>query len=1418
MKRLFCGLMALACSGAFADYVYRTEPMTAYWTGAKSGEWIDRENWVVKDAGGNETVAPCPPGVVPACQDVYGNLGCKNDTAVFDRGSSNTKIVFPAWSDGVKTAWQNGFSSISNVIIRGASTPAYQFGSPADAVLPLCHHGTLKIEADVTTTQVLRSLSVGTFGLEHDRGIVIENNSSKATLRVTYWLGYCSNDPEGPIAAETSCSGESHIYVKGCGNLQLDSTGNGARANMVFRLQQTDKGKILIGSDSPGGFPFYRIEVDRPDLSEQIIETMDSSRNFSFSTQNVTQFQLGENQKCRVKGPGTHRFIGSSSGNGIQDIGAGAVLEIDGQLICCNPSSYSDRFSSQPAHGLAFTKKGAGVIRLNNAANDIRGTIECKGGSVEFAKFGNVGEASPIGTGDGIGSSANEASVVYTGPGESTDKRIYVDSAWVRFVHNGTGDLTFTGTDPLSVAHTTSSPKIILFNPNGNLITFNEPIVESRASQPLWIELRNGDFLFKGGLYNNGHLDIKDGVTATVEGDIVPNIRLTASAAAPSTITIVGGQDAVVERSISMLSNDNYNAVCKLVLKDKVRLTVDSIQYKNPGRIDVVTSDPDSTLVLRGATSATDFGDKLTINGQRAGFDDQGRIRSAGRISGDVDVVATGRAQTSLLAPDNDYTGRTIVCGLLGASIYAAYPGSIPDHAKVDVFGGHVTVPFVSPFETAGWTAQQMLALAGSANFLSNGVVCADTTYSGDRTIELSDALIAGDELRFGHDGTQTLTLTGTTTKKTHLKAYNGTLAIKDANMRLGGVQATWSQHAATDWGAGGKGYGTIVIENSTVALSDTEPVVVGGDDGATYSTEPKKPYTTGSRVTNNGRLVIRDSSVKAPLEDVTSANLVPGGTGGAGAGLIEVEGDSDVEAKICVGSLQYADRAGFYQRGGRVHNRGSNAQRIAYMGSGSYQLDDGFFRASVLEDNVFTIAANQSPLDGLFLQFGGTSEFVGDAYDGVASRYPNSRIYFGSGQPGSRYAGTGNAWIYVGGGTMTFSNLVLRTGSTSGSTAAADDNGGGMASLTVSGEGSEIVFAPGLGLELSYNNRSLTSFNILDDGVFATAVPLAMCDRTAKDRVLYVNFNGGVLKALASCDILGGSGSALRATAAHVFENGATIDTNGKEVGLYAPLAAPTGKGVASVTVKDGAETVIKGNLVASTAVSFEDYVANTPQTICLVDPHQNKITNTVVVCPGWGYDAAPTAYLSYDVNHRLAPDYVEVAMKDLVSGGVTYAGGGTVTLGVANTYGGRTAVKAGTAVLCRADGAIPSGSALTLETGASVDFGDTAQTVGPLTVSGSANVAGSANVTWPTQWTIASDGKGIVFDGPVVFAPGTTVEIANPAEADALKRCTFITLKGGYSGPLPTFTGVPEGRTVQLSGNRLKLNSKEGLFMVVR
>lgn len=173
---------------------------------------------------------------------------------------------------------------------------------------------------------------------------------------------------------------------------------------------------------------------------------------------------------------------------------------------------------------------------------------------------------------------------------------------------------------------------------------------------------------------------------------------------------------------------------------------------------------------------------------------------------------------------------------------------------------------------------------------------------------------------------------------------------------------------------------------------------------------------------------------------------------------------------------------------------------------------------------------------------------------------------------------------------------------------------------------------------------------------------------------------------------------------------------------------------------------------------------------------------------------------------------------MKDLSSGDVTYAGGGKVTLGVANTYRGRTTVKAGTAVLCRADGAIPSGSALTLESGASVDFGGTAQAVGPLTVSGSANVAGSTNVTWPTQWTVTADGKGIVFDDPVVFAPGTTVEIANPAEADALKRCVFITLKGGYTGPLPAFTGIPEGRTVRLVGNRLKLNSKEGLMLLVR
>ena len=155
------------------------------------------------------------------------------------------------------------------------------------------------------------------------------------------------------------------------------------------------------------------------------------------------------------------------------DVGRNDVLTVSGKI---SGNHFFTRSSYKSAN---FDQQG--TVVLANAANDFKGNLVV-GAITEVESIGNVGEASHAGAGAQLvlGVNANTSltnnnnqfgTLVYTGSGDSTDKRVQVGNFWFSNTHtdpgiggtianDGSGALAFTNSQFSQVENNNTGPRI----------------------------------------------------------------------------------------------------------------------------------------------------------------------------------------------------------------------------------------------------------------------------------------------------------------------------------------------------------------------------------------------------------------------------------------------------------------------------------------------------------------------------------------------------------------------------------------------------------------------------------------------------------------------------------------------------------------------------------------------------------------------------------------------------------------------------------------------------------------------------------------------------------------------------------------------------------------------------------------------
>ena len=352
------------------------------------------------------------------------------------------------------------------------------------------------------------------------------------------------------------------------------------------------------------------------------------------------------------------------------------------------------------------------------------------------------------------------------------------------------------------------------------------------------------------------------------------------------------------------------------------------------------------------------------------------------------------------------------------------------------------------------------------------------------------------------------------------------------------------------------------------------------------------------------------------------------------------------------------------------------------------------------------------------------------------------TRIQTGASSSGSNSVGM----FRMTGGTVTFPDYILLARGVSTLSAFTLDGGiiyhtnalnnisigyeGGRGELNITGGALESFGRP---LTVRQNANSPTGIVNLCAG----ALSIDAFQNTAPG-VALLNFMGGTLKSGANSAVFipvsmtgvynyGSFGS---------YAGGAVIDTLSRTNTVMAPIRAPTGNGVYSITLATQGSGYIGEPYVAISGTDGLGATAVANMTDDGLGSNTFKVASVTITCPGVNYAAIPTVSFVGGGTYAVAPTVDTVTLSPSTSGGLKKLGAGTLTLTAANTYTGMTTVSGGTLKL-GATNALVSNAQITLAGGTLDLSGFTVTNI----------VSGIGTITNGTVQTVLSPaGEGVI------------------------------------------------------------------------
>ena len=783
-------------------------------------------------------------------------------------------------------------------------------------------------------------------------------------------------------------------------------------------------------------------------------------------------------------------------------------------------------------------------------------------------------------------------------------------------------------------------------------------------------------------------------------------------------------------------------------------------------------------------------------------------VNLSGEIKGPGNLKLDGYGRVNLLSPSNSFTGTMEMDGNHFFSAFAAMPATLPDFSKVTIAGGRIAVPLADADGNDAWTQADVYRLANTMNTISNGLVAVDTTFSGDRTFTISDSDITrNDGFGIAHEGSNTLTVTGSSTKPFAFGSFNGgTLKL------TGGPWALGAGDISSDRALGDPP--CVVLENMTGTFADdNRPINVGACGWQ------KKFDSRAIPKDSTGILIIRNSQIldDKPNGDIdgTSDNIDVGGGYATGRGIVEIEGDNTVvRAKLRV-SHNWGSSGSVIQRSGTVINSGNardNMEKrpssLGYNGTGYYELRKGTYR----QLGAIQHATNGDMIDGIFAQYGG--KFISEARpdsSGALKGYWNA-----GGSVASSYANNPSAsenqyacaTFYQKAGYAVVSNVLYACSGTAG-----------RADFTFDGPEATFRLDTSATHQIVRAHNQVVTFNVNNGAVFETGL-IKKYSTSATNTALRINFDGGTIRALQDGDFFG-SGSSL--CNVKIFKGGMTLDTDGHDVTIKPVLARPTGMGVASVTIPSNFSTM---KLVCPPAIRIYGggngrYVPGAysfgATAVAVYDSATRTIAGVDITCPGDGFAATPNVRFSLANSTYSAT--ATLAANDQ-TGGFTKTGEGTATLAETNTWGGATTVAGGT-LKAGIDWAIPSNTVVNL-TGGTLDLDGKKAAFSQINFAGGA-LAGASALAMPADWTIdILQSTPATINGALVFPEGCTITLVNSDQAVDKARYTLLRFPDGATGDTPAIEGLPTvGKVrwmIERSATELRLVQPRGTALYFR